>query len=101
MDKLYLLVPELSQEINRLPGIANRFSFDKGDVETRGVIVDKLKEEHLQGQAVLVFCLGPRKLCYCVSDKKGLRIKPGSSRERAEVQSQLTKVSDPYGDPLI
>lgn len=73
MDKLYLLVTVFSQEINRVSGIANCFPFGEGDVETGGVIVDKLKEEHLQGQAVLVVRLGPRKLCYCASDEKGFR----------------------------
>lgn len=49
MDKQYLLVPVLSQKINRLSRVAGSFPFGEGDVETRGVIVDKLKEEHLQG----------------------------------------------------
>lgn len=102
MDKLYLLVPVLSQEINRVSREANCFAFGEGDVETGGVIVDELKEEHLQSQAVLVVRLGPRKLCYCVSDQKGFRIKPhGTSQYWAEVQFKLTKVGDPDGDPLI
>lgn len=70
MDKPYLFVTVLSQEINRVSRKANCFPFEEGDVETGGVIVDELKEEHLQGQAVLVVCLGPRKLCCCASDKK-------------------------------
>lgn len=76
MDELYLLVTVLSQEIDRLSRIANHFPFGEGDVETGGVIVDELKEEHLQSQAVLVVCLGPRELCYCAADKKGFRNKP-------------------------
>lgn len=73
MDKLYLLITVFSQEINGISGIANCFAFGEGDVETGGVVVDKLKEEHLQGQAVLVVRLGARKLCYCASDEKELR----------------------------
>lgn len=75
MDKQYLLVPVFSQKINRVSRKADRFPFGEGDVETGGVIVDELKEEHLQSQAVLVVRLGPRKLCYCVSDKKGFQSK--------------------------
>jgi len=41
--------------------MANCFSFYKGNVETRGVVVDKLKEEHLQCQAVLIVSPGPWK----------------------------------------
>lgn len=61
--ELYLLVPVFPQEVNGRSGITDHFPFGKGDVETRRVIVDELKEEHLQGQAVLVVCLGPWKLC--------------------------------------
>lgn len=46
--------------------MANRLPFEESDVETRGVIVDELKEEHLHGQAVLVVGLGPGQLCCCV-----------------------------------
>lgn len=74
MDELYLLVSVLSHEIYGRSRKANRFPFEEGDVETRGVIVDELKEEHLQGQAVLVVRLGPRKLCCRASDKKRLQI---------------------------
>lgn len=72
MDEPYLLISVLSHEIHRRSRKANRFPFEEGDVETRGVIIDELKEEHLQGQAILVVRLGPRKLCCHVSDKKRL-----------------------------
>lgn len=62
MDKPYLLVPVLSHDINRSSWIADRFPLGEGDVETGRVVVDELKEEHFQGQAVLVLRLCPRKL---------------------------------------
>lgn len=60
----YLFVTVLSHNINGVPRKADCFPFEKGDVETGGVIVDELKQEHLQGQTVLVVRLCPRELCW-------------------------------------
>lgn len=67
VDGLYLFVTVLSQEINRSSREADYFPFKEGDVEAGGVVVDELKEEHLEGKTVLVVCLRPRELC-CASD---------------------------------
>lgn len=96
MDKLYLLVPVFSQEINRFSRKADCFPFGKGDVETGGVVVDELKEEHLEGQAVFVVRFGPWKLC-----RKDFRLNHMQVNTGQKYKSELTKVSDPDGDPLI
>lgn len=71
-DLEYLLIPVLSQKINWFPRMANRFSFHKGNVEAGGVIVDELKEEHLQSQAVLIVSHRTGKLCCPSRDGKFL-----------------------------
>lgn len=58
-----LFITVLSQDVNRLSGIAHCLPFEEGDVKAGGVIVDELEQEHLQGQAVLVVRLCPRELC--------------------------------------
>lgn len=49
--------------------MADCFSFNKGDVEAGGVVVDELKQEHLHRQAVLVVSHGPRELCCPITNK--------------------------------
>lgn len=73
----YLFVTVLSHDVNRVSGEADRFPFEKGDVETGGVIVDELKQEHLQGQTVLVVRLRPRELCRGALDREGLKTESG------------------------
>lgn len=59
----YLLIAEGAQPVDRLPRISHHLPFEESNVEAGRVIVHKLKEEHLQRQAVLVLRFGPRQLC--------------------------------------
>lgn len=68
----HLFITVLSQDINRVSRKADRFPFEEGDVKAGRVIVDKLKQEHLQGQTVLVVRLCPRELCRSAVDNEGL-----------------------------
>lgn len=72
-EEAYLFVTVLSQDVNRLSRKANRFPFEEGDVKAGRVIVDELKQEHLQGQTVLVVCVCPRELCHSAVDNEGLK----------------------------
>lgn len=59
----HLLIAERPKPVDGLSRIAHHLPFEESDVETGRVIVHKLKEEHLQRQAVLVLRFGPRQLC--------------------------------------
>lgn len=71
-EEAYLFVTVLPQDVNGISGKADRFPFEEGDVKAGGVIVDKLKQEHLQRQTVLVVRLCPRELCHSAEDSEGL-----------------------------
>ena len=94
-DKLYLLIPELPQDIDRLSWVANHLPLDEGDVETWGVVVDKLKQEHLHGQTVLIIRAGPRDLCFQGSDpwkRKMLRLDILCSGGFSDIHKKLRSV---------
>ena len=67
---IHLLIAVLSQQVHRLFGISHDLALSEGDVKTGRVIVDELKEEHLEGEAVLILSLGARKLCWRVNGEE-------------------------------
>lgn len=81
--------------------MANHFSFHKGNVEAGGVIVDELKEEHLQSQAVLVVSHSPGKLCCPIRDGKFLGLSRARTQAANEEKHKRTIVCDPDGDALV
>lgn len=99
----HLLIPIFSQEINRFSRVADYFSFYKSDVEARGVVVDKLKQEHLHRQAVLVVSSGPRKLCRYMRDWifKKCSTQEKIKNKQARVKHRLTKVCDPDSHTFV
>lgn len=57
--RVTLFVSVFAQPVHRVPRIADKFALEECDVEAGGVVVDKLEQEHLHGQAVLIISLGP------------------------------------------
>lgn len=99
-QQAYLFITVLSQDINRLSRKADCFPFEEGDVKAGRVIVDELKQEHLQGQTVLVVCLCPRELCHSAGDSEGL-MTANEAEPTPEFARTLTEVGDPDGDALV
>ncbi len=44
---VYLFISPLAEHVGIVSGVAHKFALEKGDVEARGIVVDKLEEEHL------------------------------------------------------
>lgn len=62
----YLFIPQfapLAKHISIISGIADKLSLKKGHVEARRVVVDKLEEEHLHCQFVLILQVGLWDFC--------------------------------------
>lgn len=71
-EAAHLFVTVLPQDVNGISRKADCFPFEEGDVKAGRVIVDELKQEHLQGQTVLVVRVCPRELCHGAVDNEGL-----------------------------
>lgn len=91
----YLLVSQRAAEhVHVFPRIAHELSLEEGHVEARGIIVDKLEEEHLHGQLVLVLQVSLWDFC-------NARKNPftWNRRQSEEVLLGLTKIGQASGHP--
>lgn len=62
----HLLVPQpapFAKHVLVLAGKTDKFSLKESNVEAGGVVVDKLEQEHLHGQPVLILMVGFGNLC--------------------------------------
>lgn len=65
----YLFIPQfapLAKHISIISRIADKLALKEGHVEAGGVVVDKLEEEHLHRQLVLILQVGLRNFCQIV-----------------------------------
>lgn len=64
---VYLLVPEAAQSVVEhvcvFTRVTNKLSLEECHIEAGGVVVDKLKEEHLDCQPVLILQMGLWDFC--------------------------------------
>lgn len=53
---MYLFIPQraLSEHVFIFAWVAHKLSFKEGHVEAGGIVVNKLEEEHLDGQFVFI-----------------------------------------------
>lgn len=66
----HLLVPQaapFTKHVCVITRVTHEFAFEEGHVEAGGVVVDKLEQEHLHRQLVLVLQVGFGDLCKCDS----------------------------------
>jgi hypothetical protein len=54
----YIFIPQVSENMLVMAWISHKSSFEEGNVENRGIKVDELEEEHLEGQIVIKIRLG-------------------------------------------
>lgn len=59
----YLFIPPVVEHVRIIPRVTHKFSFEECHIETRRVVVDKLKEEHLHGEPVLILKVGSWDFC--------------------------------------
>lgn len=61
LDIGYLFIPQfapLAKHVNVVARIADKLALKEGHIEAGGVVVDKLEEEHLHCQLVLILQVG-------------------------------------------
>lgn len=63
---MYLFIPQparLTEHICVISRKAHKLSFKEGHIEAGGIVVNKLEEEHLDGQFVFIFEMCFRDFC--------------------------------------
>lgn len=56
--KTHLLIPQFAKHVWVVTRITHKFSFEEGHVKAGRVVIDKLEQEHLHGQPVLILEVG-------------------------------------------
>lgn len=62
----HLLVPQtaaFAKHVHIVAGKTDKLALKEGNVEAGGIVVDKLEQEHLHGQPVLILRVGFGDLC--------------------------------------
>lgn len=65
-SQVYLFISQptpFAEHVGIFARVTHKFALEKGDVEAGGIVVDKLEEEHLHCQLVLILHMGFRNLC--------------------------------------
>ncbi len=58
----YIFIPQVSEDVFVVSGVAYEPTLEECDVEDGGVEVDELEEENFEGQVVVELGLGPMHL---------------------------------------
>lgn len=73
LDDWYLFVPQsapLAKHVGIIPRIADKLALKESHIEAGGVVVDKLEEEHLHRQLVLILQVGLGNFCQISKGQK-------------------------------